>query len=180
MDFGRRRLLRPALIAGLLLGTNALLTAGLVASALRSRPVVVVPSANAETEILPGAVPEAAAREFALRYVLAFDNFTPATIEASTESLRRMISARSWAGASASLEKRRQVAIEGRMSSQAIPLSARVDGLRVAVEALRRTFLSDKLSREVRVRYDIVLEKQPATEASPFGLGLVSQEIHEP
>ena len=180
MDIRRVRVLRPALIAGALLAGNVVLAAGLVASALRPRPILVLPAARAEMELLPGAVPEAAAREFALRYVIHFDNFTPSTIEASNEVLRRMIAPRAWAGASESLEKRRQVAVEGRMSSQAIPLSARVDGLRVTVEALRRTFISDKLSREVKVRYEVSLEKQPATEPNPFGLGVVAQGIHEP
>ena len=180
MDLGRFRLLRPALIAGALLAANVILAAGLVASALRPRPLLVVPAARAEVELLPGAVPESTAREFALRYVLHFDNFTPATIEASTDFLKRMIAPRSWAGASESLEKRRQLAVEGRMSSQCIPLSVRVEGLRVRVEALRRTFLSDKLSRESKVMYEVTLEKQPATEPNPFGLGVVAQVIHEP
>lgn len=180
MDLGRRRVLRPALIAGILLGTNGLLAAGLVAAALRPRPLIVLPAARSESELLPGAVPEEAARELALRYVLLLDNFTPATIEASTEMLKAMIAARSWAAASASLEKRRQVAIEGRMSSQSIPVSARTEGLQVTVEALRRTFISDKLSREVRVLYVVSLEKQPATGPNPYGLGVVSQTVHEP
>ena len=179
MDFGSARLLRPPLIAGALLAANAILAAGLVAVAVRPRPIVLNPSAKGGAELLPEAVPDAAAREFALRYVLHFDNFTPSTIEASQEVLKRMIAPRAWAGASESLEKRRRLAIEGRMSSQAIPVSTAVSGLTVRVDALRRTFLSDKLSREVRVRYDVVLERQPATEPNPFGLGVVSQSIQE-
>src|ERR1041384_5880336 len=89
---------------------------------------------------LRGAVPEEAAREFALRYVLHFDNFTPSTLDATHQVLQRMIAARSWSGATQALEKRRQVVQEGRMSSQVIPLSARVTGMNVTVEAVRRTF----------------------------------------
>jgi hypothetical protein len=55
-----------------------------------------------------------------------------------------------------------------------------VEGLRVTVDALRRTFISDKLSREAKVRYEVTLEKQPATDPNPFGLGVVAQVIHEP
>lgn len=180
MGLGRAGLLRPPLIAGALLAANVVLAAALVAVALRPRPVLVLPAARAEVELFPGAVPEAAAREFALRYVLAFDNFTPSTIDASNEALKRMIAPRSWAGASESLEKRKQVALEGRMSSQVIPVAAGVAGLKVSVEAVRRTFISDKLSREVKVRYEVVLERQPATEPNPFGLGVISQVLHEP
>lgn len=167
------------MIVGALLGANLLLAGALVASALAPRRIVVVPSARSEAELAPGEVPGAAAREFALRYVLHFDNYTPATIEASTAALRRMVAARSWSGAAEALEKRQRVALEGRMSSQVVPLSARAEGLRVTVEAVRRTFISDRLSREARVRYVVTLEKQAATEASPFGLAVVGQEIAE-
>lgn len=179
MDRDRGRLLRATLIVGALLAANVALAAGLVLSALAPRPVVVVPSARAETELLPGAVPAAAAREFALRYVLHFDNFTPATVRDAGETLKRMVSARSWAAAAEALDRRAQLVLEGRMASQAIVLATRTDGLRVTVEALRRTFISDRLSREVRVRYEVVLEKQPPTEGNPFGLAVVSQEIRE-
>jgi hypothetical protein len=173
------RLLRPAVMVGVLLAADTALAVGLVLAALAPRPVVVVPAARAEAELLPGAVPEAAAREFALRYVLHFDNFTPATIEASTETLRRMVAGRSWSGAAEALEKRRKLVVEGRMSSQSIPLVAAVEGLTVRVDAVRRTFIADKLSREARVRYVVVLERQPPTDPNPFGLAVVSQSIEE-
>jgi hypothetical protein len=166
-------------IAGALLAVNVALAAGLVALALSPRPVRVVPAARSDQELLPGVVPEAALREFALRYIVHFDNYTPGTIEASEDVLRRMISARTWAGASAALEKRRRVALEGKMSSQVIPLSARVAGLSVTVEAKRRTFISDKLSREAEVTYEVTLERQPPTDPNPFGLAVLSQVIHE-
>ncbi len=176
---GSGRLLRPALIVGPLLGANLVLAAALARAALAPRPAVVAPSARAGAEFLPGAVPEAAAREFALRYVLHFDNYTPATVEASDAAVQRMVSARSWARAEEALRKRRPLVIEGHMSSQVLPISAHVDGLRVYVDAIRRTFLADKLSKETRVRYEVTLERQPPVEPNPFGLGVVSQEIRE-
>jgi hypothetical protein len=180
MDAWTARLLRPPVIAGALLAANVALAAGLAVSALAPRAVRIVPSARAEAVVWPGAVPEASAREFALRYVLHFDNFTPATVEASDETLRRMVAARSWSGAAEALEKRRKIVLEGRMASQVLPQAARVDGLRVTVDALRRTFVSDKLQREAKVVYEVSLERQPPTEPNPFGLAVVSQVIHEP
>jgi hypothetical protein len=47
------------------------------------------------------------------------------------------------------------------------------------VEALRRTFVADKLSRESPARYEVVLEKQPVTVPNPWGLAVVSQSILE-
>ncbi len=179
MDCRSGRLLRPSVITGALVAVNVLLAAGLAVSALRPRPVVVLPSARTSGELLPGAVPEEAAREFALRYVLHFDNFTPSTLEATQQVLQRMIAARAWSGATQALEKRRQVVQEGRMSSQVIPLSAKAAGMRVTVEAVRRVFISDRLSRETNVKYEVTLERQPATDPNPFGLGVVTQLIHE-
>lgn len=179
MDLGSNRLLRPAVIAAGLVGVNLLLAAGLAASALRPRPVVVLPSARTEGDLLPGAIPESAAREFALRYVLHFDNYTPATLDATHQVLQRMIAARSWSGATQALDKRRQVVQEGRMSSQVIPLSTNVTGLSVSINAVRRIFIADRLSRESKVRYEVTLERQPATEINPFGLGIVTQVLHE-
>jgi len=179
MDIGTGRLLRPAVTAGILVGVNVLLAGALTVSALRPRPVVVLPSARAGGELLPGVVPEETAREFALRYVLHFDNFTPSTLDATQQVLQRMIAARSWSGATQALEKRRQVVQEGRMSSQVIPISAKAVGMRVTVEAVRRVFISDRLSREANVKYEVTLERQPATDPNPFGLGVVTQIIHE-
>jgi len=179
MDIGTGRLLRPAVTAGILVGVNVLLAGALTVSALRPRPVVVLPSARAGGELLPGVVPEETAREFALRYVLHFDNFTPSTLDATHQVLQRMIGARSWSSATQALEKRRQVVQEGRMSSQVIPLATRVDGLKVVIDAIRRTFISDRLSREAKVRYEVILERQPPTGPNPFGLGVVTQVIHE-
>jgi hypothetical protein len=179
MDGRLGRVLRAPLIAGSLIALNLLLAAGLAASALRPRPVLVIPSTRSDGELLPGAVPEETAREFALRYVLHFDNFTPSTLEATHQVLQRMIGARAWSGATQALEKRRQVVQEGRMSSQVIPLSTRVEGLKVTVDALKRTFISDRLSREATVRYEVTLERQPPTDPNPFGLGVVAQDIRE-
>jgi len=44
---------------------------------------------------------------------------------------------------------------------------------------VRRTFISDRLSREAKVRYEVTLERQPAVDHNPFGLGVVHQSIHE-
>lgn len=179
MDGRFGHLLRPPLIAAALLAAHLILAVGLAAAALRARPVVVVPSARSSDQLLPGSVPEEAAREFALRYVLHFDNFTPSTLEATQQVLHRMIGSRSWTDAVQALEKRRQVVQEGRMSSQVIPLGTRVNGLKVHVDALRRTFISDRLSREAKVRYEVTLERQAPTDLNPFGLGVVGQIIEE-
>jgi hypothetical protein len=181
MDMERRRLglLRPPVIAGALLAANVLLAAGAAAAALRPRPVRIVPSARAAEDLLPGAVPGAAAREFALRYVVHFDNYTPSTLDATESVLQRMVAPRSWTRAAQTLERRRKLVQEGRMSSQVVPLASEADGLRVVVRAVRRVFIADRLSREAPVRYVVALEPQAPTDLNPYGLAVVSQEIEE-
>jgi hypothetical protein len=179
MERGRLDLLRPPVIAGALLAANVVLAASLAGVALRPRPVRVVPSARAAEELLPGEVPGAASREFALRYVLHFDNFTPSTLDATESVLQRMVAARSWSRASQTLERRRRLVQEGRMSSQVVPVSAEPAGLRVVVRAVRRVFIADRLSREAPVRYTVELERQAPTDLNPYGLAVVSQEIEE-
>lgn len=179
MVHSSRGLLRPAVIVGVLMSTQVVLSVALVWAALRPRPIRVIPSAHARETVWPGAVPEAAAREFALRYVIHFDNYTPSTLEGSRDVLLAMVSPRSWSDAEKAFEKRRRVVEEGRMASQVVPLEARVKDRRVIIEALRRTFVGDRLSREARVRYVVTIEQQEPTVPNPFGLAVVAQEIKE-
>lgn len=173
------------LLAGLAL-LNVAMGAALVWKCLERKPVVVVPGAKAEEEIFPGHVPDVVAREFALRYVLLFDNFTPATIDASTERLRTLVAPRFWSQATEALEKRRAVVQEGRMSAQVIVDHAPAeverfpDGtVEVRFHAVRRTFIADKLSNEARARYVVALEPVASTTLNPYGLLVIGQSIHE-
>ncbi len=171
----------PALAAA-----DLILALALVWKCLERKPVVVVPWARAREELLPGAVPDGAAREFALRYVLLFDNFTPATIDASTDLLRPLIAPRFFAQAAEALEKRRGVVREGRMSTQVavdrLPseIERFPDGTtEVRFTALRRTFIADRLSSETRTRYVVALEPAAPTSLNPWGLLVIGQSIRE-
>ena len=172
-------------LAGLAL-LNVALGGALVWKCLERKPVVIVPGARAEEEIFPGQVPDVVAREFALRYVLLFDNFTPATIDAATELLRTLVAPRFWSQATEALEKRRSVVQEGRMSAQVVvdrssPEIERFgDGtVEVRFQAVRRTHIADKLSNEARARYVVALEPAAATALNPYGLLVIGQSIHE-
>lgn len=165
---------------------NVALGGALAWKCLERKPVVIVPGAKAEEVIFPGHVPDVVAREFALRYVLLFDNFTPATIDASTELVKTLVAPRFWLQATEALEKRRSVVHEGRMSAQVIVdrMPAEVerfpDGtVEVRFHALRRTYIADKLSNEARARYVVALEPAASTTLNPYGLLVIGQSIHE-
>lgn len=165
---------------------NVVLGGALAWKCLERKPVVVVPGAKAEEEVFPGHVPDVVAREFAFRYALLFDNFTPATIDASTDLLKTLVAPRFWSQATEALEKRRAVVREGRMSMQVVVdrMAAEIerfpDGtVEVRFHAVRRTYIADKLSNEARARYVVALEPAAATTLNPYGLLVIGQSIHE-
>jgi hypothetical protein len=149
------------------------------------RPHVLVPAATAPSVVAPDDVPDAAARSFALLYVLTFDNFTPATIAAATQALKARVAPRRFSEVADALDRRASVVVEGRMASQlagadAVELARPGDGtIAVRVEGTRRLFIADKLSKESRVAYRLVLEPCPPTAANPNGLAVVAQAVEE-
>ena len=165
---------------------NVALSSLLAWKCLSRAPVVVVPWARSEETLFPGQVPDGAAKEFALRYVLLFDNFTPSTIDGSTELLAPLIAPRFWSQASEALEKRRTIVREGRMSTQVaverVPaeIERYPDGaIEVRFEAVRRTFIADRLSTESRARYVVAIEAAAPTALNPWGLLVIGQSIRE-
>lgn len=165
---------------------NVAMGGALVWKCLERKPVVVIAGAKAEEEIFPGHVPDVVAREFALRYVLLFDNYTPATIDASTDLLKTLVAPRFWTQVTEALERRRTVVQEGRMSAQVVvdrtpaEVERFADGtVEVRFPVLRRTFIADKLSNEARARYVVALEPAASTTLNPYGLLVIGQSIHE-
>ena len=82
------------------------------------------------------------------------------------------------------LDRRVRVAIEGRMSSHCVAGKSEIsrpgDGTIVAViEASRRLFIADKLSKDSTVTYRLVLEPCAPTVADPNALAAVAQGLEE-
>jgi hypothetical protein len=168
-----------------LCATTVALAGALVAKALQPQAIVVVPGAGEEAVLFPEDVPDDAARAFAMLYVARFDNYTPSTVKEVTERLAALVAPRYWSRASESLEKRRRLSIEGRMSSQVIlpaPKEVTVDrrgGLTVTVPAYRRAFVGDQPARDGRVRYQLLLEPCVPGPGNPCGLVVAGQEIED-
>ncbi len=166
-------------------GAALVLAIALAAVALSPRPHVLVPAAASTAVAVPDEVSDDAARAFALLYVMTFDNYTPATIEAAAAALKARVAARRWTQVAEDLDRRARVVVEGRMSSHAVadptPAIARPgDGTIVAhVSATRRLFIADRLSKESAVSYRIVLEPCAPTAANPNGLAVVAQSVEE-
>lgn len=179
----RRDLLSLALVGTA--GAALLLALALAWCAIRPRPVIVLRGAEPPRELVPGAVPDAAAAAFALLTVYEFDNYTPGTIEAATKALKTRLSARTWSQAAEGLDRRLRVIEEGRLSSHlAADPEVSIDrsrpgALRATVRGRRRVFIADRLSREESVTYRLELEPCPPTAGNPHGLAVVSQAVEE-
>jgi len=174
----RRDLLLAALVASVAL--DLLLGLALAAKALERRPILVLPQ---ETLAVPDEIGDEAARDFARLYLVSFDTYTPSTLPAATEWLKKRLSPRTWSQASDALDRRLAVAREGRMSSIVVPLDDgvvdRTDGVTVTVRARRTLVIADRLSRDSTAIYRIALERIAPTAANPGGIVVSSQSVED-
>lgn len=168
-----------------LAGTSGVLAGFLVLRASAPRSVVVVPSATSAAELSPGNVSDGMVRSFSLLYVALLDTYTPATVEERSAALCEYLAPAFWSRGREALERRVQLAREGRVSSHVILPSPkevsveRTRGLRANVPALRRRYIADKPSHEARVEYRLILETIPPTTGNPFGLAIAGQTVRE-
>jgi hypothetical protein len=174
----RRDLLLAALVASVAL--DVLLGLGLAIKALERRAILVLPQ---ERLAVPGEIDDDTARDFARLYLVTFDTYTPSTLPAATEWLKKRLSPRAWTQASEGLDRRLAVAREGRMSSLVVPLDEgtvdRADGLAVTVRARRTIVIADRLSKESTAVYRLELERIAPTVANPAGIVVASQTVEE-
>ena len=174
----RRDLLLAALVASAAI--DVLLGLGLAIKALERRAVLVLP--QEELAVL-GEIGDDAARDFARLYLVTFDTYTPSTLPAATEWLKKRLSPRTWSQASEALDRRLAVVREGRMSSLVVPLDegvvARGDGVSVTVRARRTVVIADRLSKESTAVYRFALERIAPTAANPSGIVVASQSVEE-
>jgi hypothetical protein len=174
----RRDLLLAALVASVAM--DLLLGLALTIKALERRPVLVLPQ---ESLARPGDIGDDTARDFARLYLITFDTYTPSTLPAATEWLKKRLSPRTWSQASEGLDRRLAVAREGRMSSIVVPLDEgavdRANGVTVTVRARKTVVIADRLSRESTAVYRIALERIAPTAANPSGIVVASQSVED-
>ena len=174
----RRDLLLAALVVSVAL--DFLLGLALTIKALERRPVLVLPQ---ETLAVPDEIGDEVARDFARLYLVSFDSYTPSTLPAATEWLKKRLSPRTWSQSSEALDRRLAVAREGRMSSIVVPLDDgvvdRADGVTVTMRARRTLVIADRLSRDSTAVYRIALERIAPTAANPSGIVVTSQSVED-
>ena len=174
----RRDLLLAALVASV--AVDVLLGIGLAIKALERRAILVLPQ---EKLAVPGEIDDDTARDFARLYLVTFDTYTPSTLPAATEWLKKRLSPRAWTQASEGLDRRLSVAREGRMSSLVVPIDEgtvdRGGGLTVTVRARRTIVIADRLSKESTAVYRLALERIAPTVANPAGIVVASQTVEE-
>jgi hypothetical protein len=167
---------------GVTTATTLILAAALFLKAREPRPVLLVPGLDGPRVVLPGRVPDTLARDVAVDFAIAFENYSPATVESGAKFLKGRIAGPTFQQFSQVLEKRMKLVSETGMVSQLlVPDRAasqiRRDGeqLEVVFPAVRRVYVGDRLSQEGRVAYRLVLVPQEPTRENPTGLFVLGQ-----
>lgn len=169
----------------LLAAGNVLLTVGVLYFGLRGRPTLVVPGVKEEFVSVPSQVPEGSIRNFAILYVLYFDDYSPVTAVDRANYLLRLVSADRIEAARHALEERATYVVRARESSQlSPPLPEQIEvhrlengQYRVVMTALRRTLIADALKEVLEVRYVLDVALVVPSETNAFGLVVTSQAI---
>jgi hypothetical protein len=167
---------------GVTTATTLALAVLLIIKAREPRPVVLVPGLDRPRAVLPGRVPDALARDFAVDFAVAFENYSPATVEGGAKFLKSRIAPPTFQQFSQVLDKRMKLVGETGMVSQLLVpdrASAQVkregEQLEVVFPAVRRVYVGDRLSQEGRVAYRLVLVPQEPTRENPTGLFVLGQ-----
>lgn len=184
MTFSSTRRISVGVVVLLAVG-NVLLTAGVLYVSFRGRPTLVVPGVKGELVSIPSHVPDGAIRNFAILYVLYFDDYSPATAVDRTNYLLRFVSADRMESARRALEERATYVVRARESSQlSPPLPEQVeiqrleDGrCRVVLTALRRALIADAPKETLEVRYVLDVTPVIPSETNAFGLVVTAQTI---
>lgn len=168
-----------------LAAANAALTAAVLYASLRGRPTLVVPGVKGEQVSIPSRVPDEAVRNFAILYLLYFDDYSPATVVDRANYLLRFVSADRIETARRALEERATYVVRAREASQLsppLPASVEIERLgngrcRVALTALRRTLIADSPKEILEVRYVLDVAPVVPSETNAFGLVVTAQVI---
>lgn len=178
--------IRPLLAAAVVVPmiTTLALAAALVKRAGERPTAIVVPGIHESRAIVADDVPPEMVRDFALTYLAVFDNYTPATVEASTAFLRSRIAPDFFTQADEALERRKKMVLDSRMSSalvlekpQEAEVTTRGNVLEVALRGVRRIFVADKLREERTLLYRVRIERATPTKLNPYGLAIVGQSV---
>jgi hypothetical protein len=140
-------------------------------------PVLLVPGNDRPRLVEAGRVPDALARDFAQDYIVQFENYSPATIEAGSTFTKTRVAPQVVNQFAQLLENRRKLVLESGMVSQllletpgALEVTRGEDRLEVLIRALRRVYVADKLAQEAKLIYRVALEPGEPTRGNPTGL----------
>jgi hypothetical protein len=162
--------------------TTLVLAGALFLKAREVRPVVLVPGLDRPRAVLPGLVPDTLARDFAVDFAIAFENYSPATVEGGAKFLKSRIAPPTFQQFSQVLDKRMKLVSETGMVSQLLvpdragaEVTREGEKLEVIFPAVRRVYVGDRLSQELRVAYRLVLVPEEPTRENPTGLFVLGQ-----
>ena len=165
--------------------TNLGLSCALIQEASARKTVVLVPGVHAEHQVTAGDPPPEAVRDFVMLYLAHFDNYTPATIEATTRYLEGWLSPKFFSQASEALRRRKELVGQSRMASQLLLPCITETGVKkigegefqVTLVGTRRVYIADRLQSETALAYTVAVEPGTPTIRNPYGLYVTGQFI---
>lgn len=171
--------------AVVLLGLTSLgLAVALWVKATEKPPVLLVPGNDGPRVVEAGLVPDVLARDFTQDYLVAFENYAPATIDQTSAFTRTRVAPSMLGDFGKLLENRRKLVLESGMVSQLLledpgALEVVRDGprLEVVVRGIRRVYVADRLAQEARLIYRVALEAGQPTRENPTGLLVLGQSV---
>ena len=172
------------LVAALLLAV-VLLSGALVWTALRPGPVLIVPGVRENQIAIPEEIPPAALRKFARLYLIAFDDYTPETIEERSNDLLRLVAPEAQEKVRRELLERATYVVRTRESSHLVlsrPGQEEVERLpgglfQVSLLADRHVYIASEGKGSSRIRYWLTLRAAFPTDGDAFGFVVVGQTI---
>lgn len=167
------------------LGLTSLgLSIALWVKASQRPPVLLVPGNDHPRVVEAGLVPDALARDFVQDYLVAFENYAPATIDQTSAFTRTRVAPSMLGEFGKLLENRRKLVLESGMVSQllledpgALEVSREGSRVEVVVRAIRKVYVADRLAQEARLIYRVALEAGQPTRENPTGLLILGQSV---
>jgi hypothetical protein len=185
IDLGRTPVGRIYAAAVVFLGLASVgLSVALAVKAAQKPPVLLVPGNDGPRVVEAGLVPDILARDFAQDYLIAFENYAPATIDQTSAFAKSRVAPSMLEEFGKLLENRRRLVLESGMVSQllletpgAVEVSRDAGQIEVVVRGTRRVYVADRLAQEARLVYRVALEAGQPTRENPTGLQVLGQAV---
>lgn len=153
--------------------SNVFLSVALITKLKEKKPVVVVPGALTQMEIVPGQVPDQTKKDIATYLVNLYASFSPSNVASNMQDILRFVDAESYGEVKAVLLAQAQKVAQTGYSQYFQATSVNLSGDTVFVDGIEKVYLGDQKIKEDRsARYIVVFKQGYKNSSNPYGLYL--------